>query len=120
MFFLSILFSQSIISPIKILSKIVRSERDKSNKNTKENIYPNSKDEIGILSNDIKGFKNKDLFDIRSFIIVFSIYSIISIWSSDSVYKKAIMIILSQVPPGFTRKVNWLKKKLFYQVETLI
>ena len=34
--------------------------------------------------------------------------------------KKAIMIILSQVPPGFTRKVNWLKKKLFYQVETLI
>ena len=33
MFFLSLLFSQSIVSPIKILSKILRSERDKSNKN---------------------------------------------------------------------------------------
>ena len=31
MFFLSILFSQSIVAPIKTLSKIVRSERDKSN-----------------------------------------------------------------------------------------
>jgi len=46
---------------------------------------------IGSLLN-IKSFKNKDLFDIRSFIIVFSIYSIISIWSADSVYKKAIII----------------------------
>tara|TARA_Y100001968_G_C19032050_1_gene560309 strand:- start:46 stop:351 length:306 start_codon:yes stop_codon:yes gene_type:complete len=40
----------------------------------------------------INNLKNKDLFDIRSFIIVFSIYSIISIWSADSVYKKAIVI----------------------------
>ena len=40
----------------------------------------------------INSLKNKDLFDIRSFILVFSIYSIISIWSSDSVYKKAIVI----------------------------
>ena len=34
--------------------------------------------------------------------------------------KKTILVILSQVPPGFTRKVNWSKEKLFYQVETLI
>lgn len=30
------------------------------------------------------------------------------------------LIILSQVNPGFTRKLNWNKKKLFYQVETLV
>lgn len=34
--------------------------------------------------------------------------------------KNTILIILSQVPPGFTRKIKWNKKKLFYQVETLI
>jgi len=33
---------------------------------------------------------------------------------------KTILVILSQVSPGFTRKVNWNKEKLFYQVETLI
>ena len=54
MFFLSLLFSRSIVSPIKILSKILRSERDKSNKNNKKFIYPDRKDEIGILSDDIR------------------------------------------------------------------
>tara|TARA_B100000787_G_scaffold38573_1_gene27295 strand:- start:3182 stop:4432 length:1251 start_codon:yes stop_codon:yes gene_type:complete len=34
--------------------------------------------------------------------------------------KKPILIILSQVNPGFTRNINWNKKKLFYQVETLV
>lgn len=32
----------------------------------------------------------------------------------------AILVILCQVPPGFTRKVNWPAKQLVYQVETLI
>lgn len=32
----------------------------------------------------------------------------------------ATLIILSQVPPGFTRKVNFDQNRLFYQVETLI
>ena len=70
MFFLSLLFSQSIISPIKILSKIVRSERDKSNKSYKENIYPNRQDEIGVLSDDIKGMfydLKKRITEIESF-----------------------------------------------------
>ncbi len=31
-----------------------------------------------------------------------------------------ILVILSQVPPGFTSQLNWDKAKLFYQVETLI
>lgn len=32
----------------------------------------------------------------------------------------AILVILSQVPPKFTRAINWPKAQLFYQVETLI
>ena len=55
MFFLSLLFSQSIVSPIKILSKILRSERDKSNKKNNKFTYPERNDEIGILSDDIRG-----------------------------------------------------------------
>ena len=34
--------------------------------------------------------------------------------------KKSELVILSQVHPGFTRNINWSKKKLFYQVETLV
>lgn len=34
--------------------------------------------------------------------------------------KKAILVILCQVPPGFCRNINWSKKQLYYQVETLI
>ena len=30
------------------------------------------------------------------------------------------LVILCQVPPGFTRQINRTSKKLFYQVETLI
>ena len=60
MFFLSILFSQSIVSPIKTLSKIVRLTRDKSSKLDKKIIYPKRKDEIGILSDDIQSML-KDL-----------------------------------------------------------
>jgi len=34
--------------------------------------------------------------------------------------KNSSLINLSQVPPGFTRKINWSKKNLYYQVETLV
>ena len=34
--------------------------------------------------------------------------------------KKSIMIILSQVQPGFTRMINFDNSRLYYQVETLI
>lgn len=34
--------------------------------------------------------------------------------------KKSNLIILSQVKPGFTDTIKWEKKKLYYQVETLI
>ena len=58
MFFLSFLFSKSIVTPIKLLSHITNLERDKSyNKNTKIT-YPVRKDEIGALSYDIKSMSN--------------------------------------------------------------
>lgn len=34
--------------------------------------------------------------------------------------KKACFVILSQVNPGFTRKISWNKSLLYYQVETLV
>ena len=34
--------------------------------------------------------------------------------------KKACFVILSQVHPAFTRNIEWDKKKLYYQVETLV
>ena len=34
--------------------------------------------------------------------------------------EKAILVVLCQVPPGFTRKLTWPKERLYYQVETLI
>ena len=70
MFSLSILFSQSIIAPIKTLSKIVRSERDKSNKNINEFVYPKRVDEIGILSDDIRSMSDdlkKRINEIETF-----------------------------------------------------
>ena len=52
-FFLSLLFSKSIISPIRTLSKNTRLEKIKSPKKNSI-LYPNRSDEIGILSSDIK------------------------------------------------------------------
>ncbi|WP_428079401.1 nucleotide sugar dehydrogenase [Candidatus Pelagibacter sp.] len=37
-----------------------------------------------------------------------------------NINKKTILILLSQVPPGFTCKIKWPKNLLYYQVETLI
>jgi len=34
--------------------------------------------------------------------------------------KKSDLVLLSQVKPGFTRKISWPKNKLYYMVETLI
>lgn len=40
----------------------------------------------------IRQIKNKDFFDIRSFVLVFSIYSIISISCADKVYNQSVKI----------------------------
>jgi UDPglucose 6-dehydrogenase len=35
--------------------------------------------------------------------------------------REAVLVVLSQVPPGFTRGLRlWLRERLFYQVETLV
>jgi UDPglucose 6-dehydrogenase len=40
--------------------------------------------------------------------------------TTQNINKNCILIIQSQVPPGFISKIKWNKKKLYYQVETLI
>ena len=69
MFLSSLFFSRSLISPIKLLSRITRSEREKSNK--KNNLeYPRRKDEIGILGKDISSMSDdlkKRINEIESF-----------------------------------------------------
>ena len=37
-----------------------------------------------------------------------------------TIKKKCNLIILCQVPPGFTRSINWPSNNLYYQVETLV
>ena len=58
MFLLSLLFSKSIVAPIKLLSHNTQLERDKTSKKKNYIKYPNRKDEIGILSNDIQEMSN--------------------------------------------------------------
>ena len=70
LFLFSTLFSKSIVGPIKILSKITQLERDKSYNKKDKIIYPERRDEIGILSNDIKSMSEdlkKRVQDIEQF-----------------------------------------------------
>ena len=59
--FFSILFSKSIVSPIRILSKNTQLEKIKLPKDKNDILYPNRNDEIGILSSDIKNMS----FDLK-------------------------------------------------------
>ena len=52
MIFLSLIFSQSLVSPIKKLSKLTILERERVNSN--QILYPERKDEIGVLSKEIQ------------------------------------------------------------------
>ena len=52
MIFMSLIFSQSLISPIKKLSKLTILERERVNEN--EIVYPHREDEIGTLSKEIQ------------------------------------------------------------------
>ena len=75
------------------------------------NISDLNKCDIVFFSNDVKtNAKNiSNISDIRRQIL----------YLDKKIYKSIPIIILSQVPPGFTRLLD-LKRKLFYQVETLI
>ena len=52
MIFMSLIFSQSLVTPIKRLSKLTILERERVNEN--EIIYPHREDEIGTLSKEIQ------------------------------------------------------------------
>ena len=52
MIFMSLIFSQSLVAPIKRLSKLTILERERVNEN--EIIYPQRQDEIGTLSKEIQ------------------------------------------------------------------
>ena len=52
MVLLSLIFSQSLVSPIKKLSRLTILERERVNRN--QIIYPERKDEIGVLSKEIQ------------------------------------------------------------------
>ena len=52
MIFMSLIFSQSLVAPIKRLSKLTILERERVNEN--EIIYPQREDEIGTLSKEIQ------------------------------------------------------------------
>ena len=56
MILMSFIFSQSLVSPIKRLSKLAILERERVSKN--RIVYPNRKDEIGVLSKEIQNMSS--------------------------------------------------------------
>ena len=50
---------------------------------------------------------------------LFSIKKMINL-ATESMHSEALLVILCQVPPGFTRQIRWPEKQLYYQVETLV
>ena len=62
---MSLIFSQSLVRPIKKLSRLTILERERvyDNKIT----YPNRKDEIGVLSNEIKNMSSELKIQIQQF-----------------------------------------------------
>ena len=94
-------------------------------KNTKKNL--NKKFKQFKFTNKIADLKNCDLVFISQDVPTDSkgksnlleikklIKKIVKI-----IKKTSILIILCQVPPGFTRSINWPSNNLYYQVETLV
>ena len=62
MIFLSLIFSQSLVSPIKKLSRLTILERERMNRI--QIIYPERKDEIGVLSKEIQNMSKGLKFQI--------------------------------------------------------
>ena len=86
-------------------------------KNKKKILFSNNFDdlnrcEIVYLSLDIKTNNNasSDLSEVNTLINEIL----------EKLNKRIILVVLCQVPPSFTRKIQWPKTKLYYQVETLI
>ncbi|MAY90874.1 MAG: hypothetical protein CMN00_06835 [Rickettsiales bacterium] len=105
--------------------------------NIKKNIFPISEPKIidKKKENESKLFFSSDLNALKTCDLVYISSDVLTDKNGNSnllplkslindvikvIKKKGILVILSQVSPGFTRNINFPKKRLFYQVETLI
>ena len=88
----------------KILNKFNSNFKVSSN-------FKDAKDsDIFFLAKDVKTDKNNNTLLKESKNLLKNV----------ALYKRKILIIMSQVPVGYTRKINWNKKNLFHFVETLV
>ena len=78
------------------------------------------------FTNQINDLKNSDIIYISKDVVTddegnSDLTAIRKIIKKISLFKvKKTLVIISQVPPGFTRKITWPKINLYYQVETLV
>ncbi len=110
--------NKELIKSLKLKKKIFNEpflfenlKKYKKNITFTNNVNDLKKSKIVFISSDVDTNKNgkSDLKKIKK-----SIQVIKSKLSNKN------LIIMSQVKPGFTKKLVWNKSKLFYQVETLI
>tara|TARA_A100001015_G_scaffold317783_1_gene435663 strand:- start:337 stop:1605 length:1269 start_codon:yes stop_codon:yes gene_type:complete len=110
---------EEIIDKLKNNTKIY--DEPKLNEYLKKNKYKINfssnfddlkKFDLIFLSKDVKTNSNgkSDLTEINKLLKL----------SIPKISKKALLIVLSQIPPGFMRKIKFEKSRLYYQVETLI
>ena len=87
---------------------------NKNYKNIKftDDINTLNKVDLIFISLDVKTSTNgtSNLSDLNEYLEI--IYK--------NIKKNKILVLLSQVPPGFTDKIKWDRNKLYYQVETLV
>jgi len=112
-----ILDSESEISlykknQIKIFEPNLDKILNKFSKNFKisSNFGEAKKSDIIFLAKDIKTDKKNNVLLKESENLLKKI----------KLYEKKILVIMNQVPVGFTRKINWNKNRLFHFVETLV
>ncbi len=98
--------------PIKEKNLIESLKKNKKRINFTNNIEELNKTDLIFISLDVKTSANgtSNLSDLNKYLEIIL----------KRIQKNKILILLSQVPPGFTDSVKWNKNKLFYQVETLI
>jgi len=110
--------NKELIERLKLKKKIFNEpflfenlKKYKKNITFTSNVNDLKKSKIIFISSDIDTNKNgkSDLKKIKKSIRVIK-----------SKLSNKNLIIMSQVKPGFTKKIVWNKSKLFYQVETLI
>ena len=89
-------------------------------------LFKNNRDNIFFSANSVELEKCDIVFissdvptDSKGESSLDTIYNLIDKVSS-KLSKSALLVILCQVPPGFSRRISFPKDRLFYQVETLI